>query len=469
MDSADVAYAGAARQVELLRAGDVSPGELVSTYLERIDRLEPRLNAFRVVFAERARAEAEQAQARLRAADSRPLLGVPVAVKDNVDVAGEVTALGTGAYGPPAASDSEVVRRLRAAGAIVIGKTHMPELATWPICESLTWGATHNPWHAERTTGGSSGGSGAAVAAGLAPFALGSDGGGSIRIPSACCGLFGMKPQRGRVSYDGTEFEHWYGLSSMGPIARSVLDAAIFLDVVAGPSPHDPAPPAAPERSFTQAARTAPGKLRIAISAKPVVRTKIAPEPLAALQDTADLLRSLGHEVTEHDPDYGELRPYFAPRWLRGNYDDAQALPYPERLERRSRQLVRMAAIAAPPGAVRWARSKEPEIAARINRVFDDHDVVMTPMLAYQPPLIGKWEGRHALKLIDTVGKWIPFTTPWNLTGQPAASVPAGFDANGLPTAVQLVARPGDEATLFSLAAQIEAERPWADKRPPLG
>ncbi|HEY3481795.1 MAG TPA: amidase family protein, partial [Streptomyces sp.] len=231
MDS-DLAFAGAARQAELLRAGELTSRELVDGYLGRIAEIDPRLNAFRLVYGERALAEADQADARLRAGDSRPLLGVPVALKDNVDVAGDVTCYGTRTPRPAATADSEVVRRLRAAGAVLLGRTHLPELAIWPFTESASWGLTRNPWRADVTTGGSSGGSAAAVAAGLAPVALASDGGGSIRIPSACCGLFGLKPQRGRVSLGPLE-DHWHGLSVLGAVARRVEDSALFLDAVA--------------------------------------------------------------------------------------------------------------------------------------------------------------------------------------------------------------------------------------------
>src|SRR4051812_39130099 len=198
--AADLGYAGIARQAELVRSGTVTARELVELSLERIARLDPTLNAFRAVRAERALAEAAAAQARLREGRTAPLLGVPMAVKDNMDVAGELTTHGTGVVGEPAAADCEVVRRLRAAGAIVVGQTNMPELALWPqLTESQTWGATRNPWDPQRSTGGSSGGSAAAVAAGMVAGALGSDGGGSIRVPSAACGLFGLKPQRGRI------------------------------------------------------------------------------------------------------------------------------------------------------------------------------------------------------------------------------------------------------------------------------
>src|SRR4051795_1899597 len=200
MDATELAFSGAAQQARLIASGEVSPRELVEVYLERIARLDPQLNAFRVVLAERALAEAQQAEARRKSGDERPLLGVPVEIKDDTDVAGEVTGFGVDQLNPPAERDAEVVRRLRAAGAIVIGKTHVPELTAQPFTETAAFGATRNPWSLSHTPGGSSGGSAAAVAAGLVGAALGSDGAGSIRIPAACCGIFGLKPARGRVS-----------------------------------------------------------------------------------------------------------------------------------------------------------------------------------------------------------------------------------------------------------------------------
>jgi amidase len=219
----------------------------VALYLERIERFDGRLNAFRVVLADRALAEAEEADRRIAAGETAPLLGVPIAVKDNVDVAGEITTFGTGSYDTPAAADSAHYRRLRDAGAVLIGKTNLPELAIWPFTESQTWGRTRNPWNPERSSGGSSGGSGAAVAAGLVGAASASDGGGSIRIPAAACGLFGLKPQRGRVSLMPLH-EHWLGLSVAGCLSRRVIDTALWLDVAAGPEPGDADTPPPPER-----------------------------------------------------------------------------------------------------------------------------------------------------------------------------------------------------------------------------
>src|SRR5436190_8010884 len=255
MDAVELAFAGIARQAQLIAAGEVSSRELVDLYLERIQRLDGALNCFRVVFAERARMEADQADGRRGAGDRRPLGGVPIAVKDDIDVAGEVTAFGTNAHGGPAQADAEVVSRLRAAGAVVIGQTNVPELTIWPFSESATFGVTRNPWNRQHAPGGSSGGSAAAVAAGLVGAALGSDGMGSIRIPAAWCGLFGLQPQRGRVSL-APRRRAWHGLSVNGVLTRSVADTALFLDVASGAIDidEDRAPPPAIE--FSRAAQT---------------------------------------------------------------------------------------------------------------------------------------------------------------------------------------------------------------------
>src|SRR5215212_962925 len=276
MADTDIAFAGPARQAVLVRAGEVSPRELVTLYLKRIAQLDTKLNAFRVVRAEQALEEADEAESRRSSGEEAPLLGVPIAVKDTQDVAGEVTTFGTGAVDEPAKEDSEVVKRLRAAGAIVIGKTNLPELAFAMFTESPTWGVTRNPWDVTRVPGGSSGGSGAAVAAGLASAATASDGAGSIRIPAGYCSLFGLKPQRGRVPLDPVA-EHWFGMSVNGYLTRSVLDTAILLDATAGGG-LAPRQPPAPDRPFAEAARAAPGKLRIAVSAK--VARALAPPML---------------------------------------------------------------------------------------------------------------------------------------------------------------------------------------------
>jgi amidase len=444
----------------------VSSRELVELYLERIERLDPQLNAYRVVMAERALAEADQADARRRSDGDRPLLGVPIALKDNIDVAGELTMHGTSANDTAATEDAEIVKRLRAAGAVVLGKTNLPELAIYPWTESATFGTTHNPWDLNTTTGGSSGGSAAAVAAGLAAAGMASDGGGSIRIPAACCGLYGLKPQRGRVSLM-PDREHWYGLSVFGSVTRSVADSALWLDVVSGRAEGDAETARGPATSFLKAAQSTPGKLRIAVSTKtgpPPVKVK--PDVERAIDDTVELLRSLGHEVQRRDPDYGLLLPLFLPRWLRGIHDDAARLDHPKRLERRVRRLVAAGKVISPDVVAR-ARAAEPGFNARMGEVFQDFDVLLTPTIPMPPWPTMRFEGRSVVGATLGAADITPFTVPWNVSGQPAASVPAGFTEGGLPLAVQLIGRPHDETTLLSLSAQLESERPWAERRPP--
>jgi amidase len=464
----DVAFAGVARQAELVRNGEISARELVTLYLKRIAQLDTRLNAFRIVRAEQALLEADEADRRRAGGEKLPLLGVPIAVKDTQDLEGEITTLGTGAEDRPAQEDAEAVKRLRAAGAIVIGKTNLPELAFAMFTESPTWGITRNPWDPTRVPGGSSGGSGAAVAAGLVAAGTGSDGAGSIRIPAAYCSLFGLKPQRGRVPMDPVA-EHWYGMSVNGYLTRSVLDTAILLDATAGGGLAPRTPPA-PSRPFANAARSEPGKLRIAVSTK--VARALSPPMLdeqcrAALDETAELLGSLGHDVVWRDPAYRGIGNQVSILYMRGIADDARALPHPDRLGKHIRQLARLGALD-PDFAVRRAKSLIPRYAARVNALFDDCDVLLTPTIGEPPVPVGKWDSRPGLWTLAGMSRRTGYTPPWNYLGNPAAAVPAGFTAEGLPLSVQLVGRPDDEETLLSLAAQIEAERPWADARPPI-
>lgn len=458
MDRTDLAFAGIARQAELVRAGELAPRELVELYLERIARIDPRLNAVRVVYAERALAEADQATARRRGGDERLLLGVPVLIKDDTDVAGEVTCKGSAAEDRPAAADAEVVARLRAAGAIVLGKTHTPELMQWPFTESATWGVTRNPWDLGRSPGGSSGGAGAAVAAGLVGAALATDGAGSIRIPATCCALYGLKPQRGRVPTAPVD-DGWQGLTTSGCVTRFVRDTALWLDVTADRG--------AGEEPFAAAAAREPGALRIACTTKNPLFAPLAREQRHAYEATIELLRSLGHTVEEAAPQYGDVLTEIVPRYLRGIADDAAGLAHPRRLERRTRAMARMGRLL-PDVVIARARRREPETARRLNRLFGVYDVLLTPGTAQLPLPIGRYEGRGALWTFNGVARYTPYTPTWNVTGQPAASVPAGFTPEGVPLAVQLVGRPRDEATLLALSAQLEAARPWSDRRPSL-
>jgi amidase len=464
----EIAFGGAAKQAEMVRAGEVSPSELVRLHLGRIERLDPQLNSFRTVFAERALLEADQAEARLKGGDERPLLGVPVAIKDCVDVAGDVTTYGTDGFDEPARADSEIVRRLREAGAILIGKTTLPELAICGFTETATWGVTRNPWDPQRTPGGSSGGSAAAVAAGLVPIALATDGAGSIRIPAACCGLVGLKPQRGRVSL-APDVQHWNGLSAYNCVSRTVRDTALWLDLVSGGS-KEPGAPDPPERPFAEAARTSPGKLRIAWSTaapRAAAPPTVSDVAKGAASETAELLAALGHDVAQRDPEWGGIGNNVIPRYLRGIAEDFARVPHPERLERRTRGFARLGRLI-PDGLFERARRAEAADAARVNAIFDAHDVLMTPVMGGTALPVRRWEGRGALRTVLGMSSFYPYCVPWNHLGNPAMSVPAGLSADGMPLAVQIIGRPGDEATLLSLAAQIEAERPWADRRPPI-
>ncbi|HYZ67987.1 MAG TPA: amidase [Mycobacterium sp.] len=458
MDPRDLAFAGAAEQARLLAAGEITAPELLELYLDRIARLDPQLRSFRVVLADSARQEAGTAQDRLNAGERLPLLGVPIAIKDDVDVAGEVTTYGTAAHGPACTDDAEVVRRLREAGAVILGKTTVPELMLWSFTETMTFGATRNPWNTDYTPGGSSGGSGAAVAAGLAAMALGSDGMGSIRIPSTWCGLFGIKPQRDRVPLAPHE-DAWNGLSVNGPIARTVADAAVFLDVTA------------PGNGFVDAANRPPGQLRIALSTKtpPGLVVRVGKAQRAAVDEAGALLRELGHEVIERDPDYPPMSVYgqALPRYFRGVYDDMKSLPHPERVEARTRGFARLGGLI-PDRRMRAIRGAESIVAERVQSIYDDVDVVMTPGTALGPSRIGAYQRRGAISTLALVAARVPFQAMFNVTGQPAAVVPWDLDGNGVPTSIQLVGRPFDEATLLSLGAQIEQVRPWAQRRPPV-
>lgn len=467
--SEEIAFAAAAKQAEMVRAGEISPTELVQRSLDRIARLDPQLNCFRKVFAEKALLEAQQAEARRSAGEERPLLGVPVAIKDEVDVVGEVKTKGTDAFTEPSVADCEMVRRLREAGAIVVGLTLLPEMAICGFTESATYGVTRNPWDPQRTPGGSSGGSGAAVAAGLVPIASAGDGAGSIRIPAASCGLFGLKPSRGRVSL-APYLEGWRGLAVEGCLSRGVLDTALWLDVVSGGSREPEAPPP-PEQSFVEAAKRAPGKLRIAhstLAPRNMLPPTVSDEARGAVADTAELLSGLGHEVGRRDPDWGRIGDNITARFLGGVAETVEEVPHPERLERRTRGFGRLGRLLPKSLYERAMGEGRAADIARVNAIFESHDVLMTPVMGGTALPVRRWEGQGALRTVLGMGRFYPYCVPWNHLGNPAMSVPAGFAADGMPLAVQLIGRPGDEATLLSLAAQLEAERPWADRRPPI-
>jgi amidase len=453
VDATDLAFAGLARQAELIRAGDVSSRELTEIYHERIARLDPSIRSYRIVLGDEALAAADAADGR-RGDGAPPLNGVPIAIKDDTDVAGQVSARGSLAAGGPATEDDEIIRRLRSAGAVILGKTHVPELEALAVTESLAFGATLNPWDPARTCGGSSGGSAAAVAAGLAAAALGTDGAGSIRIPAACCGLFGLKPQRGRLprAYD------WNGMSVSGALTRTVLDCALFLDAAGDPG-----------SGFAAAARRPPGALRIAYSHKLPrgLTASVEDEQRNAVERTAERLRDLGHTVQERDPDYGNVTVNVTTRYLEGVRIEAEKMTHPERLARATRGLVGMGA-KIPGFLIERAHAQEAADRERIGAVLGDFDVLMTPALTRRPPPVGEWSGLPAPLMLNGMANFVAHLPIWNHTGQPAAAVPVETALDGFPVAVQLVGRVGDEATLLSLSAQLETDTGWPERRPPL-
>lgn len=458
----ELAFVSAVEQARLVRSGEVSSVELVAFFLERIGRIDPVLNAFVTVCAEEALAVAQHIDA---APGDAPFRGVPIAVKDLAATAGIRTTYSSRAYADYVPDfDTAVVRRIREAGFVIVGKTNTPEFGTVAFTESELNGATRNPWNTDLTPGGSSGGAAAAVSAGLVPVAHATDGGGSIRIPASCCGLFGLKPSRGRVS--SAPFGTLEGLSTAGPMARSVADAAALLDVFAGYEPGDPwwAPP--PARPFSETMPEPPGRLRVAVTSTPPIDVPVDPQCALAVAEAAELLTVLGHDVREATPPWQEpdLAHTFIAVWQVGPalhpVDEALMTP----LNRGLVEHARASSAADYARAVGWLQL----LARRVVSFWEDVDVVLTPTLALPPVPIG-WqdavEGPVEQLLRNT--EFTPFTAIANLTGQPAMSLPLGWSETGVPIGVQAIGPPAGDALLLSLAAQIEAAQPWAARRPP--
>ena len=463
----EIAFAGPLELARRVHEKQVSARELVELYLARIERLNPRLNAFRVTLAEEALATAAQIDD--GALDGTgALAGVPIAIKDDMPVAAHTMTRGSKMPAPAQPSDAEPLRRLRAAGAIPIGITNVPELMLFPWTASDANGITRNPWDLTRTPGGSSGGSAAALAAGLISAAGGSDGGGSLRIPAGCCGLVGMKPSRGRVSAQPLG-AGWLGLATYGALARTVADSALMLDLMHGSVPGDEYTLAAPDGSFLQSAQTPPDKpLRIAISSKlPLgIIARLSPDQRRAFDQTARLLGELGHEVEERDPDYGLVSLEFLQSYLCGVHEELQTSERPDLAERSTRQLAAIGGRLVPSRRRDKLLSRRPATIARITKLWHGCDVLLTPGLASTAIAAEGGYGKPGPLALDRAARFIPWYPVYNLTGQPAIGIPAGFGTDGLPLSVQLVGRIGAEQTLYSLAGQIEAARPWAGARP---
>lgn len=458
----DLAFSTVAQQAAWVADGHVSSRELVEHSLARIDRLDPELNAFRTVLRAEALAEAD---ARDGGESLGPLHGVPLAIKDENDVRGTTTTFGTGAVTRVAEHDGEIVRRLRAAGAVIVGKTLMPEFGLWPFTESETYGITRNPWDLDRSPAGSSGGTAAAVAAGMVAAGIGGDGGGSIRLPSSWCGLFGLKPQRGRVSA-APAASLWGSLGTAGPLTRTVLDSALIFDVIAGSTPVDHYRAMPWAGTLVEAATSEPRPLRIRVATKnPAGGTSADAETLRALEDTAEALANLGHRVDDgRVPDY---RPWlaFLSQVAAGVGAEAKSVDRPDLLEERTRQGI--ALTAALRGFARTGERKARALSQHINAVFDEVDLLLTPTTATAAVPAGQLGAKGFLGVSANATDVASFTSIWNVLGNPAASVPSGFTADGLPLAVQLVGPFDSEPLIVQVAAQIERVRPWAHRRPP--
>jgi amidase len=453
-------------QLYQLATGAVTSQQLVRNSLHAIDVSQSTLNAFRVVLTESALADAARADARRAAGQTAPLLGVPIAVKDDVDIAGVPTAFGSEGHVAPATADAEVVRRLKAAGAVIVGKTNSCELGQWPFTSGPGFGHTRNPWSAQHTPGGSSGGSAAAVAAGPVAAAIGSDGGGSVRIPAAWTHLVGIKPQRGRISTWPLP-EAFNGITANGVLARTVSDAALVLDAASGNVDGDLHKP--PPLTVSDYVGTAPGELRIAVSTRfPFTGfgARLHPQIADALHRVAEKLELLGHTVVPGNPDYGlRLSWNFLCRSTSGLLDWAERLGEDVTLDRRTVANMRTGRLLSQ-ALLRRARALEAGDQRRVGSIFRIVDVVLAPTTAQPPP------GLHAFDALGSFGTdramiaACPVAWPWNVLGWPSINVPAGFTSDGLPIGVQLLGPANSEGMLVSLAAELEGISGWSARQP---
>ncbi|MFF3483129.1 amidase [Streptomyces sp. NPDC002701] len=439
----------AAEIAAAVRDKRVTPREVVAEHLARIELLDVRVGAFRHLRTAAALAEADEVAARADLA-GLPLAGVPVAVKDNLAVRGESTRNGSAASPEtPAEEDHVTVARLRAAGAVVVGLTNVPELCVFGTTEGVH-GTARNPWDTTRTAGGSSGGSAAAVAAGMVPLALGNDGMGSLRIPAANCGLIGLKPGHGTIPA-GIGHGDWFGMSENGPLATTAEDARLMFSVLAA----------------TDVVRAqSPAALSVAVSVRsPLAGVTVARPYADAAREAAGVLAGAGHRVRRADPPYPVwLGTTSLAHWTAGTSVDAEELD-PRRLARRTRVHARVGRHFVD--SVRTGVRRQ-QLRELLTPFFDEHDVLLTPTLARRGPAAAEWHKRGWLRNVLVNTAYSPLTPPWNLTGWPAISVPFGMLPSGVPGAVQLVGRPGSETVLLQLAEQLEELRPWG-RTAPLG
>ena len=471
----DLMFRPVTELAELVRSGEVTSRELVEQSLQRIDEVDGEINAFTYTDPDGALAAADA----VSSGDERPFAGVPIAIKD----------LGVAVAGWPLTNcsdlfedftpdyDNHVARRLREAGFVFVGRTASPEFGIVPVTEPRRFGPTRNPWDTSRTPGGSSGGSAAAVAGGMVPIAHASDGGGSIRIPASCCGLVGLKASRGRISR-GPEFGDSF-LATDGTLCRTMAEAAATLDVLAGYEPGDATWAPSPSAPFAEAVGRDPGKLRIGFTTKPPMGADPHAESVRGAEEAAKLLESLGHEIVPIDYTWPaeEIVATFVDLWAAQvslGVAFAGTLGYqpaPEKVEPLSWDLFEKG-IQLPSTKYLGSQTRLQQISRELIGWWSDIDVLLTPGLGQRPVPIGtinsQKEDDPFSALIPDSSDFTPYTAVWNVTGQPAISLPLFQGDDGLPTSIQLVGPPIGEEMLLSLGAQLEAERPWADRRPEL-
>ena len=451
---------------ELVRKREIRPREVAEFFLARIERLNSRLGAFYTITRDRALADADRLEKmKPEEAAKLPLFGIAYSLKDLTWTKDIRTTMGSRSFEnffPPA--DAEFAVRLRDAGGILLGKTATPEFGMRPTTEGGLHPPARNPWNLEHTAGGSSGGAATSVAAGLNPIAQGSDGGGSVRIPAACCGLVGLKTSRARITNAPASAEGWGGLATTGPITRTVRDAAMMLDAMTGGSLGDPYAAPAPARPFIESIKARPKKLRLA-AIRETRLGPVDPEMLAAFDSACTTFREMGHSVEAIDVDPGGMLREYPPIVVCANVGTIE-IKNPELMDAAmkpswewGRKISATEYLTALAGLHAAARQVIEKLAP--------YDATLTPTLTRPAPRLGT-VAFDLKKVADDIYSWISFTFPFNSTGQPAFSLPNGVSKAGLPLALQIVGRPNDEAGIIALAAQFEEARPWKNQRPPV-
>ncbi|MBJ7354058.1 MAG: amidase [Thermoleophilaceae bacterium] len=458
--------ASIAEQAAMLRAGQTTSRALTEAALERAHATQPTLNAFKLILDEEALAAADEADRRIANGESSTVLGVPTAVKDDMDLAGHPSAFGCEGEFTPCTEDGAIAKFLRREGAVIIGKTNSPELGQFSVTAGPGFGITRNPWSLDHTPGGSSGGAAAAVAAGVLGAAVGSDGAGSVRIPASWSNLVGIKPTRGRVS-TWPDPEAFNGITAIGPLARTVEDAALLLDVLTENDPRELHKLPKPERPFAESVGADPGRLRVAVSFKipfSGVPTKLDPRVRKQVEGIAGTLAELGHDVHEQNLKFGNVGWSFLPRSTAGVAEWADRVPDKSLLDHRTLENVRVGSVMK--AVLPFARGWEGVARRRMGRIFRDYDVVIAPTTAAPPLKANALEGLNGWATDRLFVGACPYAWPWNVAGWPGISVPAGF-VEGLPVGAQLLGQACSEDRLIALAAQLEGKLAWDQLRPP--